>query len=299
MTGPLDNLRPRSWTVGDIVIHRVLETAFSAETAAWLLPDATPALASQVDWLGDPWTDAARRPRLASQCFALEVDGERILIDAGVGNGKTHDNAAFNGLETDFLERLAEVGFTPDNVDLILVTHLHADHVGWLTRQDDDRWVPTFPQARHVTSRTEWDYWAGAEVEPSRRRMFDESVVPVTQARLMHPVAVGKSGTEVARGVTLVPTPGHTPGHSSVRLTSGGHTALVTGDAVHHPFQVAFPELCSCVDVDPAAAVRTRLALLAAAMADGALVLGTHFPDPTAIRVRKDRGAYRPRADPT
>lgn len=151
MTAPLDPLTPRSWTVGDLVVHLVPETTFAPQTAAWLLPQATPALVADVDWLGDPWTDADHRPRLASQSFALEVDGQRILIDAGIGNGKTHDNDAFHDLDTDFLDRLTQIGFTPHNVDLLLLTHVHADHVGGCTRHDGEQWVPPFPT--HATSR--------------------------------------------------------------------------------------------------------------------------------------------------
>lgn len=292
-TAPLDPLTPRSWTVGDLVVHLVPETTFSPQTAAWLLPEATPALVADVDWLGDPWTDADHRPRLASQSYALEVDGQRILIDAGIGNGKTHDNDAFHNLDTDFLDRLAQIGFTPQNVDLLLLTHIHADHVGWFTRHDGEQWVPTFPHARHLTSRTEWDYWATTDVEPSRRRMLDDSVLPVDQPGLVNLVDLTAGGVQVAPGVTLIPTPGHTPGHASVRITSRGQTALVTGDAVHHPVQAAFPDISSCVDVDSATAARTRRALLTEALDTDQLLLGTHFPAPGAARVRAADGSYR------
>ncbi len=293
MTAPAHPLSPRSWTVGDVVVDLVPETTFPSETGVWLLPDAVPDLVTGVGWLGDPWTDPEGRLRLASHSFTLEVDGQRIVVDAGVGNTKTRGNSAFHNLDTDYLDRLSNVGVTPEDVDLVLVTHLHTDHVGWLTRYDGGQWIPTFPHARHVTSRAEWDYWAQTEVEPERRRMLDDSVVPVDQAGLMSPAPVPLDGVEVARGVTLVPTPGHTPGHSSVRIFSRGQTALITGDAVHHPVQVAFPDLCSRVDVDPPTAIRTRRALLAEAMDADMLLLGTHFPAPIAARVDAAGGAYR------
>lgn len=293
MTGPEDPLALRSWTVGDIVVGLVPETTLPAETGAWLLPDADPELVAGVDWLGDPWTDPEGQLRLASHSFTLEVDGQRMLVDAGVGNSKPRKNSAFDHLDTDYLDRLSSGGVTPEDVDLVLLTHLHTDHVGWLTRWEGEQWVPTFPRARHVTSRTEWDYWAQADVEPERRQMLDDSVLPVEQAGLMAPAVVPPGGLDVARGVRLVPTPGHTPGHVSVQITSRGQTALITGDAVHHPVQVAFPGICSCVDVDPAHAVRTREALLAEAQDAGALLLGTHFPAPVAARIDSADGAYR------
>lgn len=285
--------RTSVWQIGDIRIHRVREVELPAQTGAWLLPDATPQTVADLGWLGEPWVDADGRLRLVSQSFAIEADGRRILVDAGIGNGKPRANPAWHDLRTDFLQRLAAVGFAADDIDLVLLTHLHTDHVGGCTQAVAGAWTPTFAKARHVVARAEWDYWAGTELEPARRQMFEDSVHPLRDAGLVDRVDTGDGPLVVAAGVTLVPSPGHTPGHVAVRIDSAGETALITGDAVHHPVQVARPHLTSCVDIDPAAAVASRRALLAAAHEGRHLVLGTHFPDPVAVRVEGSAGDLR------
>lgn len=294
MTHAPQTLPTLSWSVGDLVVHRVPEVDLPPETGAWLLPDAAAHEPGSVGWLREAWLDAEHRLRLATQSFVTEVDGQRILVDAGIGNGKERENPAWDGLDTDYLERLAEAGFPAESIDTVVLTHLHADHVGWCTRRVGGEWVPTFPRARHVVSRTEWEHWAGAELEPARRQMLEDSVHPVREAGLVDLVDVaGGPEVSIAPGVTLLDTPGHTPGHVSVRLTRGGRTAVITGDAVHHPVQIHEPAITSCVDVDPARAVVTRRALLARAREEDHLLLGTHFPDPVASRVERGRDRDR------
>ena len=210
-----------------------------------------------------------------------------MLVDTGIGNGKTRANPAWHDLDTPYLERLSAAGFPPESVDLVVLTHLHTDHVGWNTRDDGGTWVPTFPHARYLTSRTEWEFWATTELEPARAQMFRDSVHPVRDAGLLDLVDVPESGTEategteVAPGVRLLPAPGHTPGQVAVELRGAGRSALITGDSVHHPVQLTHSHLTSCVDIDPAEAVRTRERLLATH--SDALLLGSHFPHPSTV----------------
>lgn len=276
-----------TWQVGDIRIHRVLETELPAETGAWLLPDATPQLVTDVDWLTEPWVDPEHRLRLASQSFAFEVDGQRILVDAGIGNGKNRDNPAWHNLHTNFESRLTDAGFAAGDLDLILITHLHTDHVGWCTHHVGGQWEPTFTNARHVVTRTEWDYWAQTELETARQQMFEDSVYPLRDAGAVDLADTSAGPIIVAPGVTLIPTPGHTPGHTSIRIDSRGETAVITGDAVHHPVQITRIDLTSCVDIDPVTAIESRRSLLAHAHEKGNLVLGTHFPQPVAARIEE------------
>ena len=283
-----------SWSVGDLVVHRVPEVELPAETGAWLLPDAAGHEPGSVGWLREAWLDAEHRLRLASQSFAVEVDGQRILVDAGIGNDKERENPAWDGLDTGYLDRLAAAGFPAESIDTVVLTHLHADHVGWCTRLVGGTWEPTFAHARHVVARAEWEHWAGAELEPARRQMLDDSVRPVREAGLVDLVDVASGPVvSIARGVTLLDAPGHTPGHAAVQLSRGGRTVVITGDAVHHPVQVHEPAITSCVDVDPARAVATRRTLLARARAEDHLLLGTHFPDPVAARVERGSGRDR------
>ncbi len=153
--------------------------------------------------------------------------------------------------------------------------------------------MPTFPRARYVTSRAERAYWAGQAMDEARTQMFRDSVLPVEDAGLLDLVDVPDGGTGIAPGVRLVPTPGHTPGHIAVRLTAGGHTALITGDCIHHPVQLARPAIGSCVDTDPARAAATRTRLLDDLAGTDTLLLGTHFPPPTAGRVHRAGTGYR------
>ncbi|MFG2271184.1 MBL fold metallo-hydrolase [Streptomyces chartreusis] len=282
------------WTVGGIVVHRVDEVPLPPATGAWLLPDATADVVGRHDWLRPDFADPAGTLRLDSHSFAFETGGLRVLVDTGIGNGKTRANPAWHDLRTGYLDRLTAAGFPPDTVDLVVLTHLHTDHVGWNTREANGAWVPTFPGARYVTSRVEREFWAGYAMDEPRRRMFDDSVLPVEAAGLLDLVDVPPEGTELAPGLSLLPTPGHTPGHLAVRLAGAdGEKALITGDCVHHPVQFAHPAIGSCVDIDPERAERSRRELLASAADTDTLVLGTHFPPPTAGRVTVDGGGHR------
>ncbi|ARZ71831.1 beta-lactamase [Streptomyces albireticuli] len=286
------------WTVGDITVHRVDEIPLPPETGPWLLPAATPDVVTGHGWLRPDFAGRDGVLRIDSHSFALVVGGLRVLVDTGVGNGKTRANPAWHDLRTDYLARLADAGFTPGNVDLVVLTHLHADHVGWNTRKTGGVWVPTFPNARYLTSKAEYDFWAAYDMDEARRAMFLDSVVPVEEAGLLDLVDVPEEGIDVADGLRLVPAPGHTPGQVVVQLSSAGETALITGDSVHHPVQLARPGIGSCVDIDPVRAEATRRALLARLAGTGALVLGTHFPAPTAGRVVAEGDGYRLEAVP-
>ncbi|MEU9118911.1 MBL fold metallo-hydrolase [Streptomyces sp. NPDC048506] len=281
------------WTVGDLTVHRIDEVPLPPPTGAWLLPEASPETVSQVPWLRPDFADDAGALRLASHSFAFSVDGLRVLVDTGIGNGKNRANPAWNQLNSDYLTRLRDAGFAPESVDLVILTHLHTDHVGWNTRADGGTWQPTFPRARYVTARAEWDHWAGADMDAARREMFRDSVHPVRDAGLLHLVDAPAEGTDIAPGVRLLPTPGHTPGHLSVQLRSRTAGALITGDAIHHPVQLPHPGLTSCVDIDPGQAAATRRRLLASLADTDTLVLGSHFPAPTGGRVTSQSGAYR------
>ncbi|KUF12950.1 MBL fold metallo-hydrolase [Streptomyces silvensis] len=282
-----------TWTLGGITAHRVDEVPLPPETGPWLLPAATPEVVADAPWLRPDFADEAGTLRLSSHSFAIEIGGHRVLVDTGIGNGKPRANPAWHDLDTDYLARLTDAGFPPESVDLVVLTHLHADHVGWNTRAEGGAWVPTFPNARHLTTRTEWDHWAAADMEEPRRQMFRDSVHPVRDAGLLDLVDVASGPVEVAPGVRLLPAPGHTPGQVAVELRGDDRTALITGDAVHHPVQLARPGIGSCVDIDPARAERTRRALLGSVAGTETLLLGSHFAAPTAGRVTARGDSFR------
>lgn len=283
----------REWNFAGVTVRRIDEVLFPASTGAWLLPDAEHGVVDAIPWLRPEFAEPDGTLRLSSHSYGITVDGQRILVDTGIGNGKVRANPAWHDLRTDYLQRLTAAGFSPESVDLVVLTHIHADHVGWNTVFDGDSWVPAFPNARYLVNRTEWDYWRSVELEPARQQMFNDSVHPVRAAGLLDPIEVPEHGFPIAAGIRMLPTPGHTPGHSAMEIRDAGDVALLTGDAIHHPVQIARPELGSHVDVDPARTLRTRQELLARAARDSALLLGAHFPDPNGGRVITEGFEYR------
>ncbi|MCQ9163993.1 MBL fold metallo-hydrolase [Arthrobacter sp. STN4] len=282
-----------SWTVGEVTVHRIDEVLLPPATGPWLLPDATPDLVAAQGWLHPHFADDEGILRIDSHSFAFALGGLRILVDTGIGNGKERANPAWHNLNTDYLRDLAAAEFPADSVDLVILTHLHADHVGWNTRKVNGGWVPTFPNARYVTTRTEREFWAGYDMEEAREQMFRDSVIPVEKAGLLDLIDVPAEGVPVTEGLRLLPTPGHTPGHVAVELTSRGRTALITGDCIHHPIQLAHPAIGACVDIDPHQSESSRRTLLASLADTETLLLGTHFAPPTAGHVIRHEGGYR------
>ncbi|MFO0750798.1 MAG: MBL fold metallo-hydrolase, partial [Myxococcota bacterium] len=195
---------------------------------------------------------------------------------ACIGNDKERRNPAWHRLQTPFLERLAEAGAGPDDVDVVLCTHLHFDHVGWFTRWTGERWAPTFPRARYLVARREWEHWLPL---PKHAYVVADSLQPVADAGLVDLV---EPPCAVTDQVSLEPAPGHTPGHVVVRVRSGGAEAVITGDSLHHPCQVGRPDWSSKADVDADVAGDTRRRLVDDAAARRVLLVGTHFAEPAA-----------------
>ncbi len=280
------------WTIGEVEVVAVFETSdgFGPEFVRRLIPEATRERLREMAWLVPHWADAAGDAHMVVQAFGIRSAGRLILVDTCIGNDKVRRNPAFHMLATPFLERLREAGFPPEEVDEVVCTHLHFDHVGWNTRWDGERWIPTFPKARYLIERRELEHWRsqGAAKNPA----LADSVEPLVEARLLTPFELG-AGFAITNEVELVPTPGHTPGHLSVRVSSKGALAWVTGDALHHPCQIAHPEWTSPADDDQPRAADTRRAMLREVAETRALLLGTHFASPSGGRVRhRDGGAW-------
>lgn len=301
----MGELHHLEWRIGDIRIVRVVETdlvlPYDAERP--LLREATPDALLAMGWLEPDYIDEHGALILSVHTFLLEVDGRRIIVDTCFGNDKPSALLRHQALQTDFLDRIAEVGFPREEIDLVLCTHLHVDHVGWntmlhpdLTAGADPEWIPTFPNARYLFGREELEHWRNTEAKHQIPVMRD-SVEPILEAGLEQLVEMDE---QLVAGVRLRPTPGHTPGHVSVELESKGERAVITGDVFHHPCQITEPTWCLPFDGDPDQARRTRRDFIERALADGDLVLGTHFPAPTAGRiVRRDDGTCCLRTDRT
>jgi glyoxylase-like metal-dependent hydrolase (beta-lactamase superfamily II) len=212
-----------------------------------------------------------------------------MVVDTCIGNDKRRAFPGWNMLRLPFLADLERAGFARDSIDRVLCTHLHVDHVGWNTMLAGGKWVPTFPRARYLIGRKEWEHWSKTS-EPDTRELLDDSVRPIFDAGLADLV---ESDARITDEIRLEPTPGHTPGHHSVRISSRGQEAVITGDLMHHPVQMAHPEWGSHFDSDFNEAIATRRAFLERYGDQPILVLGTHFATPSAGRIVRDGNAWR------
>jgi glyoxylase-like metal-dependent hydrolase (beta-lactamase superfamily II) len=286
-----------SLKLGDVTIDRVVEIGRSSFPTAMMLPDSTPeAIAVHHDWLKPHFFDEAVGD-LGSriQTYVMRIDGRTILVDTGVGNDKRREgSAAWHMRRGSYLDDLAALGVTPDTVDLVVCTHMHVDHVGWNTRLVDGRWVPTFPRARYVFCGEEWEFWrhesaAGRE----EHGCVADSVVPIVEAGLARFVQPSEG---IVKGLRFEPTPGHTPGHVLLRLSTAAGDAVFSGDLMHRTVQVAEPQWNSRFCYDGPKARATRQAFVEQHADTGTLVLAAHFPVPGYIVTERGRRRFTPAA---
>jgi len=274
--------------VGDVSVTRVVEME-GPVPVSFLFRDGSPEVLKRHAWLADRFVKPDGRLNTCIQALVLESQGQRIVVDTCVGNDKVRSNPIWNKLQTRFLEDLEEAGHPAGSIDTVVCTHLHVDHVGWNTRLEEGRWVPTFTRARYLFGRTEWEHWS-KHPESDDGDVIQDSVQPVVDAGRVDLV---ESTHRITDEVSLEPTPGHTPGHVSVRIRSRGHEAVISGDMMHHPVQCAEPDWASNFDVDVEAARATRRRCLGQWSEEGTLVFGTHFATPSAGRVAPAGGAWR------
>ena len=276
----LDRATLDSWHVGDVRIERVAENVIPLPMATLLTDVTEDHLAATADWIR-PFFREDGKMLLSLHCFVVQSGDATIVIDTCVGPGER----PLPG-DLEFPDRLAAaIPGGLEAVDVVLCTHLHFDHVGWNTILVDGEWVPTFPNARYLITQPELDSVFSADAgDEHAGEHVRASIDPLVAAGLVDAVATDHAITDEVR---LVATPGHTPGHVSVAISSNGDTALITGDATHSPIQFAYPELAAPrFDADSEASTQTRLALLEQLTDTDTLVLGTHFAPPTAGHVR-------------
>jgi glyoxylase-like metal-dependent hydrolase (beta-lactamase superfamily II) len=275
------------WEIGKVTITKVVESSGSSPPH-FMFRELTAERVQQHRWLRPHFATDEGRLIASVHCFIIESQGQRIAVDTCVGNDKPRLVKAWNMLQGSFLQDLAEAGHPAESVNTVLCTHLHVDHVGWNTRWTGERWVPTFPNARYLFGRTEYEHWS-AVPEADDQQVMTDSVRPVVDAGL---VTLVDSTHRVTDEVWLEPTPGHTPGHVAVRISSGGQEAVITGDLMHHPIQCCEPVLGSNFDSDAEQARKTRFEFLQRYGDTPVLVLGTHFAPPTAGWLRRSGEAW-------
>lgn len=274
---------------GAFDVLRIKETLGAAFAPEHLLPDLpVDAIERHIDWLAPNYYDLPKkRFVMGTHSWLLRTPHHTILVDTCIGNHKSRPNSpGFNDLDQPYLKRLADAGFRPEDIDLVLCTHLHVDHVGWNTQLRDGRWVPTFPNARVLCSKAELASAEakanGAHGDEDDRAVWQDSLLPVLEAGQLQTIA----GTHaIEDGLLVEPTPGHTPGHVVLRAQSAGERMLFAGDLCHHPLQVYYPEVNSRFCEDAAGARATRRRILADCAESGALFAPAHWGPPHAARI--------------
>ncbi|HEY1930716.1 MAG TPA: MBL fold metallo-hydrolase [Acetobacteraceae bacterium] len=278
------------WRIGDVTVTKLVELEVTGGSR-FLLPQATPDAIKPIAWLTPHFADENGRLRMSIHSFIVEAPGRRIIVDTCLGNDKQHRRIPhWNDRQGPFLADLADAGFPTDTIDTVLCTHLHVDHVGWNTMLRDGRWVPTFPQARYLMGRAEYEHWSTYTAREDMQHVLADSVTPILDADLAQLV---ETDHRICDELRLVPTVGHTPGHVSVRIVSRGEEALITGDFMHHPCQIAHPEWDTTADSDPAQGIRTRWEMFEKLAGAPVLVIGTHFAGATAGRIVRDGETFR------
>jgi glyoxylase-like metal-dependent hydrolase (beta-lactamase superfamily II) len=275
------------WNLGRVRITKIAELETIGSTR-FILPLATPEEIRKLPWLIPDFASEEGRLKMSIHALVVETASRRIVVDTGLGNDKEGRNVpTWNNRKTPFLETMTAAGFPPDSIDTVLCTHLHVDHVGWNTRLVDNQWVPTFAKARYVFGKSEYEYWRDHRGEPDKAAVFHDSVKPVMDAGKADLVA---GDARLCDEITLIPTPGHSPGHVSVHITSAGEEGLLSGDVAHHPCQMAHLDWSSTADSNPAQSAVTRRDLFGRFADRPVLVIGGHF---NAGHIRRDGDAFR------
>ncbi len=268
-----------SHAIGDITVTRIHETVIKGFAPQKLYPEwPTQVVGRHEDKMpGVCWDDGRKTLVLHTHSWLVETGNHTVLIDAGIGNDKARKSPMFDHRHEPYLQHLTAAGCQPEDVDYVLLTHLHLDHVGWNTRLIDGRWVPTFPNAKYVFSRAEDEQFSGpGGRERPNYELYADSVLPIIEAGQAHMLAPG--GGEFIDGFIFHPTPGHSVDHLSISVSSRGETAFFAGDVMHLPIQVAVPGLSSIFSANPAQGQVSRRWALGFAAQKRATVFASHFP---------------------
>lgn len=282
---------------GDVSVEKIIDMV-EPFPAARAYPDEDLSQAEQHrSWLAPHFYDFDIPAIILSfHSYLIRTPYHTILVDTCIGNHKTFGGMLekWGSREGPFLDNLAAVGVRPEEIDYVMCTHLHADHVGWNTQKKDGRWVPTFPRAKYVFSKNDLD----ASMERAKDAQtayiapsFQESVLPIIEAQQAEIVDTDFSLDDA---LTILPTHGHTPGHYCVEINAGGREGILTGDCLHNAVGIAHPEWTTTFCEDKAKSNATRAALVDSLTDRDVTLLPAHFAGPTAGRVVSQKGSgYR------
>lgn len=284
----------KPFAVGDVTVQRIVEQEDSFFDALEFFPKLTTEMIEENrDWLYPIFfKPGGTHFTLCVQSYLLKTRHHTILIDTCVGNHKPREARAFwNNMASDTYERnLAAAGVSVDDIDIVMCTHLHVDHVGWNTKLENGQWVPTFPKARYVFSEMELTYWTDRHAAaPETTPWVTDSVLPIVHAGRCDLV---RNDHELTDGIRLIGTPGHTIDHCSIHVDHG-HGAVITGDMIHSPIQARYPELGMMSDHSSERAGQSRRELFDRFLDTPTLMCTSHFPQPSTGRFEQWGDGYR------
>jgi glyoxylase-like metal-dependent hydrolase (beta-lactamase superfamily II) len=276
-----------TFTVGDLTIHRVIESEGPLFDPLMFFPKLTKdVLDENLSWLKPAFVDpASGQLMLCVQSYIVRTPHHNILIDSCIGNHKERPDFPFwHQMTSDRYEKnLAATGLGVGDIDFVMCTHLHVDHIGWNTRLENGRWVPTFPKAKYVFAERELAFWTEQErADPGKQPWITDSVLPIINAGRQEVVS---SAHELSDIVKLIPTPGHTIDHFSVQVGKPGADAVIAGDMIHSPLQARYPDLGMMADYDSAQAGASRRSLFGKLCDTSTLLCPAHFPSPSKGRL--------------
>lgn len=279
------------FAIDDMTLHRIIDLEAAFLPAREMLPDLTPErLAANRHWLRPDSLDEHDVFKLCYQAFLIRTPYHHILVDSCLGNHKERPRPEWHlKSNDDFMRSLAHAGVAPSDIDFVMCTHLHADHVGWNTRLENGVWVPTFPNARYVFHRHELEVTQSADA--SRPSLpYQDSVLPIIR---LGRAQIVDDNYALGDHVRLLPTPGHTEGHVSFCFGRNRDELVITGDLLHVPLQMKYPELNFARDIDPALAAHTRRSFLERFCDTDTLCCASHFPSPSVGHIRRWGTGYR------
>jgi glyoxylase-like metal-dependent hydrolase (beta-lactamase superfamily II) len=283
----------RTWKIGDATVTSLVEYVGPTHVPEATFPAYDDATFQKRSGELPPgmWYPAIRRFAIAIQIWILKRGNEVVVVDTGVGNRKVRPAARMHMLNTLVPQWLEAAGASPEAVTHVLMTHLHSDHIGWNTTLEAGRWVPTFPKARYLVPKTDYEYFKDlADSGKAGDTSFADSLAPIFDAGLA--TFVDKSSS-LPCDLEPIEAFGHTPGQMNYWLRSGGDTGVFSADVFHHPVQILSPTWNTAFCVLPEQAIETRAKVLADAAASSGLVMSCHFPAPHAGYVRAAGDAYK------
>jgi len=281
------------YQVGDMTIHRIVEQEVGTRPAFQFLAGLEPELLEENrHWL-EPIAllTGTNDFVFCFQSYVVKTPHHNVLIDSCIGNHKSRPLRAGWHLKNDdhYMNALAKANLRVEDIDYVMCTHLHTDHVGWNTKLENGKWMPTFPNARYLISKNELDYWTYQHAK-TPIDAFSDSVLPIIEQNKADLVS---SSHVLSEHMRLLPTPGHTIDHFAVVLGKGVDQKVMTGDLIHSPLQARYPNLCASVDYDHPQATKTRIDFLERFCDSQSLCCTAHFPAPSVGRLSRWGKGYR------